>query len=371
MLTMGDEVLRSQDGNNNAYCQDNELSWFDWSAVEREAGMLRFTASLIAARRRAQELLDLPIDVTLEELLATARIDWHGVALGPAGSLVRLAKPRRHDQRPIGGAPHHRQRLLGAARLRAPASRGRARPGGASSTRRSHPRTTSASARRPRPSRQPPIGWVRAPSWSSPPGPPSPRRPTRDHPDDAARSGARADGRPRPPRGGSRRRQPVVPVGSVRGRAGVGHGARGLQRRRRRVVVLPARSRPFPGLPLERGRDGRAVRRVRAAVPRAGAVERPRPDPQGADVRPREQRGQPRRGRQGLLVVPRRAAVERLAALALPLSAGRIPVRGPPPRQPRTLEARGRVRAARHRRVRRAATGWSRSTTRRRTRPTS
>jgi isoamylase len=81
MLTMGDEVLRSQLGNNNAYCQDNELSWFDWSAVEREAGMLRFSASLIAARRRAQELLDLPIDVTLEELLATARIDWHGVAL--------------------------------------------------------------------------------------------------------------------------------------------------------------------------------------------------------------------------------------------------------------------------------------------------
>ena len=38
MLTMGDEVLRSQHGNNNAYCQDNELSWFDWSAVEREAG---------------------------------------------------------------------------------------------------------------------------------------------------------------------------------------------------------------------------------------------------------------------------------------------------------------------------------------------
>ena len=81
MLTMGDEVLRSQGGNNNAYCQDNELSWFNWSAVEREAGMLRFTASLVAARRRAQELLDLPIDVTLLELLASARIDWHGVAL--------------------------------------------------------------------------------------------------------------------------------------------------------------------------------------------------------------------------------------------------------------------------------------------------
>jgi glycogen operon protein len=82
MLTMGDEVLRSQGGNNNAYCQDNELSWFDWSAVISEADMLRFTSQLIAARRRAQELLDLPVDVTLEELLATARIDWHGIELG-------------------------------------------------------------------------------------------------------------------------------------------------------------------------------------------------------------------------------------------------------------------------------------------------
>jgi glycogen operon protein len=82
MLTMGDEVLRSQRGNNNAYCQDNELSWFDWSAVVKDAGMLRFSGALIAARRRAQELLDLPVDVTLQELLATASIEWHGVELG-------------------------------------------------------------------------------------------------------------------------------------------------------------------------------------------------------------------------------------------------------------------------------------------------
>jgi len=81
MLTMGDEVLRSQRGNNNAYCQDSDLSWFDWSAVGREAGMLRFSAALIAARRRAQEMLDLPTDVTLDELLLNARIEWHGVEL--------------------------------------------------------------------------------------------------------------------------------------------------------------------------------------------------------------------------------------------------------------------------------------------------
>ena len=61
----------------------------------------------------------------------------------------------------------------------------------------------------------------------------------------------------------------------------------------------------------------------------ARAVERPRPDPQGADVRADQQRGQPRRGRQGVLVVPRRAAQPRLAALALPLPPGGVPLRGP------------------------------------------
>ena len=42
MLLMGDEVRRTQRGNNNAYCQDNELSWFDWRDVERHADVLRF-----------------------------------------------------------------------------------------------------------------------------------------------------------------------------------------------------------------------------------------------------------------------------------------------------------------------------------------
>ncbi len=47
MLLMGDEICRTQHGNNNAYCQDNELAWFDWSAVEKEEGMLRFVQKLI------------------------------------------------------------------------------------------------------------------------------------------------------------------------------------------------------------------------------------------------------------------------------------------------------------------------------------
>ena len=38
MLLMGDEVRRTQRGNNNAYCQDNEISWFDWTLLERTPG---------------------------------------------------------------------------------------------------------------------------------------------------------------------------------------------------------------------------------------------------------------------------------------------------------------------------------------------
>ena len=63
-------------------------------------------------------------------------------------------------------------------------------------------------------------------------------------------------------------------MGSVRVRARLGLGARGLQRRRRRVVLVSARPRPVARLPLERGRDGRPVRRVRPPEPWPGAVER-------------------------------------------------------------------------------------------------
>ena len=52
MILCGDEVLRTQQGNNNAYCQDNELSWFDWSRTEKNRGMFSFVKRLIAFRKR-------------------------------------------------------------------------------------------------------------------------------------------------------------------------------------------------------------------------------------------------------------------------------------------------------------------------------
>jgi glycogen operon protein len=56
MLLAGDEVLHTQRGNNNVYCQDNELSWFDWNQVNLQREMLRFTREAIAFRRRHPSL---------------------------------------------------------------------------------------------------------------------------------------------------------------------------------------------------------------------------------------------------------------------------------------------------------------------------
>ena len=51
MLLGGDEMGRTQQGNNNAYCQDNEISWFDWELDERRQQLLEFTRRLIALRK--------------------------------------------------------------------------------------------------------------------------------------------------------------------------------------------------------------------------------------------------------------------------------------------------------------------------------
>src|SRR6202041_4023221 len=52
MLLAGDEIGRTQAGNNNAYCQDNEISWVDWSRAAGERDLLAFTQKLARLRRR-------------------------------------------------------------------------------------------------------------------------------------------------------------------------------------------------------------------------------------------------------------------------------------------------------------------------------
>jgi glycogen operon protein len=81
MLTMGDEMRRTQRGNNNAYCQDNEISWLDWTLLERHRDVHRFVKSLIAFRMQRDVVAERS-RLTLNQLMSRARIDWHGVALG-------------------------------------------------------------------------------------------------------------------------------------------------------------------------------------------------------------------------------------------------------------------------------------------------
>src|SRR5262245_47609791 len=80
MVLMGDEVRRTQGGNNNAYCQDNETSWFDWTLLEKRADVHRFVA-LLSARRVLRDAVRERPQVTLNQLLQQADITWHGVRL--------------------------------------------------------------------------------------------------------------------------------------------------------------------------------------------------------------------------------------------------------------------------------------------------
>lgn len=81
MILMGDEVRRTQHGNNNAYCLDNEISWFDWTLVTKHADLHRFVKLLIA-RRRLREVEHEYQRVTLNQLLRDANKAWHGIKLG-------------------------------------------------------------------------------------------------------------------------------------------------------------------------------------------------------------------------------------------------------------------------------------------------
>jgi isoamylase len=80
MMLMGDEVRRTQGGNNNAYCQDNEASWFDWTLVATQADMLRFV-TLLNARRVLRDVEHERQRVTLNQLIRQADMIWHGVRL--------------------------------------------------------------------------------------------------------------------------------------------------------------------------------------------------------------------------------------------------------------------------------------------------
>ncbi len=80
LILMGDEARRTQLGNNNAYCHDDETTWFDWTELERHADVHRFVR-MLSARRLMRDAGAERRRVPLSQLLQDAQIAWHGVAV--------------------------------------------------------------------------------------------------------------------------------------------------------------------------------------------------------------------------------------------------------------------------------------------------
>ncbi|MFN5514551.1 MAG: glycogen debranching protein GlgX [Cyanobacteriota bacterium] len=80
MILMGDEVGRTQQGNNNTYCHDNELNWLDWTLAEREQDLLKFCQDCVAFRH-AHPVLRNPYHFQNRDYVGSGYpdISWHGV----------------------------------------------------------------------------------------------------------------------------------------------------------------------------------------------------------------------------------------------------------------------------------------------------
>jgi len=80
MFVMGDEVRRTQLGNNNAYCQDNEVSWFDWSLIQKHADLHRFAKTLVS-RETLRGTDPETQGMSLTEIIKKCVKGWHGIRL--------------------------------------------------------------------------------------------------------------------------------------------------------------------------------------------------------------------------------------------------------------------------------------------------
>jgi isoamylase len=85
MMLAGDEARRTQFGNNNAYCQDNEISWVDWDRVAANAPLRRFWKLLIAFRKRHAALRRTRFFDGSAAADGSPGIEWHGCLLGQPG----------------------------------------------------------------------------------------------------------------------------------------------------------------------------------------------------------------------------------------------------------------------------------------------
>ncbi len=96
MILMGDEVGRTQQGNNNGYCQDNQDFWFDWGLIEQNKDLFEFSKVLIN-QRVSQDRPDFTKTnrLPLNEVLQKSDIRWHGTQLnqpdwGPASRSIAV-----------------------------------------------------------------------------------------------------------------------------------------------------------------------------------------------------------------------------------------------------------------------------------------
>ena len=105
MLLAGDEFLNSQEGNNNGYCHDNELSWLDWNKLEANADIFRFVRHMIDLRKRHASIMRRRF-LTGKQVAGKEMLDitWHG---------SQLNTPLWHDKEArvlaftLAGADHH------------------------------------------------------------------------------------------------------------------------------------------------------------------------------------------------------------------------------------------------------------------------
>ncbi len=80
MLLMGDEVRRTQGGNNNTYCQNNEIGWFDWELVNKNRELLDFVKGLISCTQQ-KEMFKIEDILASPEDIDEPHIKWHGIKL--------------------------------------------------------------------------------------------------------------------------------------------------------------------------------------------------------------------------------------------------------------------------------------------------
>ena len=83
MLLAGDEFLNTQNGNNNGYCQDNEITWLDWDMLNKNEGMFRFVQQMIVLRKRHPSLMRRRfLTGKMIEEKGIKDISWHGSKVG-------------------------------------------------------------------------------------------------------------------------------------------------------------------------------------------------------------------------------------------------------------------------------------------------